>query len=71
MPTKDELLKEWKEVRERYEAIIAQLIKAGVPGFVDLGRAAAGCNVGEVCHGGQFRNLGDLGDPAERATSTK
>lgn len=65
MPNEDALIKEFEKARERYYELLAKLIELGVPGVIDLGKAAAKCDVGEVCHGGTFRSPLDLGRPPD------
>jgi len=64
MPNNAALIKEFQAVRAKYYELIAQMIKAGVPGIID--KVASKCDVGEVCHGGSFSNPLDVGDPAPR-----
>jgi hypothetical protein len=66
MPNNAALIKEFEAVRAKYYELLAALIKAGVPGIGVIDKVASKCDVGEVCHGGSFRNPLDTGDPAPR-----
>lgn len=60
----DDLLKEFQTVEAKYNELLAKLVDAKIPGVI-LPKAA-GCNVGEVCHGGQFKLIRDIGRPVEK-----
>jgi hypothetical protein len=60
----DALLKEFEAVEAKYNELLGRLVEAKIPGIV-LPKAA-GCNVGEVCHGGQFKLIRDPGRPVEK-----
>ncbi len=58
MAKEDELRAEFLKIRERYLDLFRKLIELKVPGVIDP--LAAACNVGEVCHGGEFLTSMDI-----------
>lgn len=64
MANTEALIKEFNAARAKYQELLAELIRLKVPGIVNP--VAAGCSVGEVCHGGTFDVARDLGRPVEK-----
>jgi hypothetical protein len=53
MPNEEEaLIAEFRKVRDRYNELLSEIVGHGLGGV--LRPQDAGCNVGEVCHGGSF-----------------
>ena len=64
MPDNDALIKEFEAVRAKYQELLQKLVAAKIPGLINP--VAAGCAVGEVCHGGTFDVARNIPDPARR-----
>ena len=58
MAESDDLISQVQISRENYLQNLEKLVQEKVPGVINP--AAAGCSVGEVCHGGTFKRPQDM-----------
>ncbi|MDD1622384.1 MAG: hypothetical protein LUQ11_12985 [Methylococcaceae bacterium] len=57
MTEQDTIISDVQASRENYLQNLEKLVQQKLPGVIKP--VAAGCSVGEVCHGGNFRKLQD------------